>query len=177
MEIKDTLISEELRKNYEGHLGSVDWKGKKVLDIGADTGTTAEFFLNKGAEFVVAVEGYWHNYRVLKDRVDSGIFGDKVVYNEMMVIRSPYDLIYLITKWDWVDIVKIDIEGSEIYLAYIPDDIIKIPRSYVIDFHSREIEHRLRHKLLTNNYTFYNEGKWNVIYAENNDTYTSKERI
>jgi len=163
------IMNKVLLSNYEGHLGIVDWMNKSVLDIGADTGTSAEFFLEKGAKVVVAVEGYDSEYKQL-EKNEKLFPPGKLILNELFLIRCPDDLTYLITKWDWVDIVKIDIEGAEIHLVYVPDDIFSIPREYVIDFHSRTNERLLRNKLLLNGYSFYNENKCNVIYARNNNS-------
>jgi predicted rRNA methylase YqxC with S4 and FtsJ domains len=44
-------------ENYDLHWNYTSFKDKLVLDIGADYGTTAEFFLKKGAKKVIAVEG------------------------------------------------------------------------------------------------------------------------
>src|SRR4030042_374590 len=44
-------------EDYNHHWGFADFKGKSVLDLGADYGSTAWFFIEKGAKLVVAVEG------------------------------------------------------------------------------------------------------------------------
>lgn len=47
------------------HWGFVDPAGKRVLDIGADWGSTAEFFLKRKAKHVVAVESDKQLFRQL----------------------------------------------------------------------------------------------------------------
>jgi FkbM family methyltransferase len=44
-------------EDYDSHWGFTSFKGKVVLDLGADYGSTAHYFLRRGARRVVAVEG------------------------------------------------------------------------------------------------------------------------
>ncbi len=43
-------------ETYEKNYGMIDYKDKVVVDIGADFGSTARFFLRKGAKKVIAYE-------------------------------------------------------------------------------------------------------------------------
>lgn len=45
------------RENYDVQWGQTNYKDTIVLDFGADVGSTASFFLQKGAKKVVAIEG------------------------------------------------------------------------------------------------------------------------
>jgi hypothetical protein len=42
--------------DYIWSYGSIDWKGKYVLDIGADIGSSALFFLMEGAKYIYLLE-------------------------------------------------------------------------------------------------------------------------
>ena len=42
--------------DYLWSYGSISWKGKVVLDIGADIGSSAIFFLMNGADYVYLLE-------------------------------------------------------------------------------------------------------------------------
>src|SRR3990170_8039302 len=57
-------------ENYNVHWKYTSFKGKVILDLGADVGSTAKFFLKNGARRVIAVEGndknayqLFHNYQ------------------------------------------------------------------------------------------------------------------
>ena len=52
-------------EDYNKMYGFLDYTNKKVIDIGADIGSTALFFLDKGANIVLAVEGNKERYKEL----------------------------------------------------------------------------------------------------------------
>ncbi|MEM2995027.1 MAG: hypothetical protein QXI91_03285 [Candidatus Bathyarchaeia archaeon] len=43
-------------EDYDKHWNYLNFKGKKILDLGADYGSTASYFLWQGAKQVIAVE-------------------------------------------------------------------------------------------------------------------------
>ncbi len=88
------ILRKELELWHEAYLPI----GKRVLDIGAGCGETAEFYLNHGAEFVVCVEG------------DPG----PLTRLYMNFGRDPRVLIVPMM----IDSVKVDIEGSEEGMVY-----------------------------------------------------------
>ena len=52
--------------DLDTHWGWLDVEGKVVLDVGADYGSTADFFLQRGAARVIAVEGDPRSFRRLE---------------------------------------------------------------------------------------------------------------
>lgn len=123
-------------EDFKWHWGFVNWKNKSILDLGADIGSTAECFLDAGSNKVIAVEGNKNLYDQLSKYAKT---------NQMTVpihryIANKDDFIYLFSLYsDFVDIVKIDIEGAEIFLLELPDDILKSIKEYAIECHSNDI--------------------------------------
>lgn len=123
-------------EDFEWHWGFVNWKNKSVLDLGADMGSTAECFLDAGANKVIAVEGNKNLYDQLSEYAKT---------NQRTVpihryIANKDDLIYLFSLYsDFIDIAKIDIEGAEKFLLDLPGDIFKSIKEYAIECHSIDI--------------------------------------
>ena len=46
-------------EDYDFQWGKIDYKGKTVLDLGADIGSTADFFLGKGLRKSWQWKGLW----------------------------------------------------------------------------------------------------------------------
>ena len=163
------LCSEYLLREYNSHLGSeVDYTGKTILDIGADVGTTTEYFLEHGAKFVYAVEGNENNHNTLHVNIRTH-FSDRAICLPRIWIEKTEDFIQLISLWDKCDIVKVDIEGAEVHLLHVPDYIFNIVPEYVIEFHSETIGKLLKQKLLQNGYIIRGEGICDVLYAKRGD--------
>ena len=65
-------------EDYRQDYGMVDYAEKVVLDLGADVGSSADYFLRCGARRVVAVEGHpalyqelWKNSRAITGKLFS----------------------------------------------------------------------------------------------------------
>lgn len=121
-------------ENYDAHWGFASYTGKTILDIGADWGSTAYYFLEYGARKVIAVEG------------DKGLtsqliknYGDdpNIVCIDKMIL-SPSDFEYLISTYK-PDIVKVDIEGYERHLLGVPLDIIRPIKEWLVETHSDKL--------------------------------------
>lgn len=159
------ITDPELVRQYDSHLGkAMSYIDKTILDIGADTGTTVEYFLAMGAKFVYALEGDPGRHTELEDTVRK-YFSTQAHCLPRLWITSPHDFTYLLSVNDSCDLVKVDIEGFEIHLLGVPDEIFRLPKEYVIDFHSETIRRLLKEKLLKNGYHLHDEGLCNVLYA------------
>jgi len=121
-------------ENYELHWNYTSFKGKVVLDMGADYGTTAEFFLKKGAKKVIAVEGDKYLAGSLLKRCKNS----KKVIGIHKFISSKKDIEELIQEYR-PDIVKIDVEGNEKYILFVNEKIIHSVKEWLIETHSKEI--------------------------------------
>ena len=110
---------------------TLDVKGKIVLDIGADVGSTADYFLRNGAKEVIAVEGNRELYAQLEEnsKIVSGI---KPVY-KLLCCYGGFE--ELIEKYK-PDIVKIDCEGMELHLINVNNDILRTVKEYMVEVHS-----------------------------------------
>ena len=107
-----------------------DFQGKTVLDLGADRGSTASYFLRNGAKFVVCVEGNPNRYRELQANMPLLVNAEPV----FMQIQSSEDLATLLTYN--AEIVKIDIEGDEQYLLQVPSWLIQQHGTYLVEIHT-----------------------------------------
>lgn len=93
------------------HWGFLDVKDKVVLDLGCgkfySSISTAEYFLNSGAESVIGV-----------DLSDIGITDDRftMIIEHIHSTEQLEDLNYRI----YPDVIKCDIEGAEMYFDGIP---------------------------------------------------------
>lgn len=143
MKLKPFIRSE----NYENEYGALDYKGKKVLDLGADYGSSAEFFIEKGAREVIAVEGH----KVLYGQLVENCKWLKNVTPISLFLRKPDDFIKLILEHK-PDIVKSDLDGFEIYLLDIPDEVFSSVKEYTMEIHSMELLKNFIGKFLKNGY-------------------------
>jgi len=112
----------------------MDYKNKFVLDIGADYGSTADFFLKKGAYRVIAVEKDPEYYKGLS------LFSEGRPITPLHIeIKTIKDILDLIVKYK-PDIVKIDCEGCERnFLRHFYTEKNKkklmIPEFFIIEIH------------------------------------------
>lgn len=153
-------------ENYDECWGFVSYKNKVVLDLGADYGSTAYYFLKRGAKKVIAVEGeeylaskLLHNYGR-----DSRV---KCIYKW---IGSPNDLEKLIRLKP--DMVKVDIEGAEIHIAKVSTELLLSVKEWVIEVHEKEVYEellklflRLKFNVIPVDYELI--GVYKIIYAIN----------
>lgn len=122
------MINPEVPEDFS-KMWTVNVTEKTVLDIGADRGSTASFFLNRGASIVIAVEGNPNLFNELKQNA-------VILANCIPVfkyIQSGADMEHLLAYP--ADVVKIDVEGAEKYLLDINPAIILQHPSYMIELH------------------------------------------
>lgn len=116
--------------NYDLEYGRLAVEGRIVLDLGAERGTTAQYFLAKGASRVYVSErdpayrGRLARWASIEPRVRT-----------LPPLDTPADY------RDWMEriqpaAVKVDIEGAEALLLECPDEAIAMPREYAIETHS-----------------------------------------
>jgi len=122
-------------ENYDKHWGFTDFKNKVILDLGTDYGSTAYYFLNKGALKVIAVEGN----KYLAERLKLNFKDDPRVVPIYLEIKSGKEIEELIDTYH-PDIVKVDIEGAEINILSV--NIRKV-KEWLIETHTDEIYNAL----------------------------------
>ena len=134
--------------SWEAEYGFVDYEGKKVMDVGADWGRTADYFLQKGAKGVIAIEGDPVFYEKLKE--NAKLLPDMIPI--FLPIRHPDDFIDLIKRWS-PDLMQIDCEGCEAFLFQIPNEIFSRIPEYLIETHSIQLYRIMKKKCRANKYT------------------------
>lgn len=134
-------------ENYDVEYGKLDYTNKIVLDVGADYGSTADFFLRKGAKKVIAVEGNETLYQRLAQNFES----IREVVPIFLIVDNVEDVARLISTFK-PDIIKIDCEGCELHFLELPNWIFSLPQSYVVETHSILLETMFIQKLVRNNY-------------------------
>ncbi len=123
-------------EDFDWHWGFVNWKNKSILDLGADIGSTAECFLDAGANKVIAVEGD----KNLFDQLSEFAKINQRTVPIHKYIANKDDLRNLFSLYsDFTDIAKIDIEGAEKFLLDLPNDMLKSIKEYAIECHSKDI--------------------------------------
>jgi 16S rRNA G966 N2-methylase RsmD len=120
-------------EDYNRHWGFADFKGKAILDLGADYGSTAWFFIKRGAKSVTAVEGDPGRAKTLA--ANSVKYGFTCI-KEM--ITSPKNIEELLERQQF-DIAKVDIEGAEIHLLQCKGELLKKVPLWMIESHSDEL--------------------------------------
>jgi len=118
-------------EDYDRHWNFTSFENKVILDLGADYGSTAYYFLRKGASKVIAVEG--NPELASKLKFNSQRF-KKIVPIENF-IGSSEKIEKLISDYH-PDLVKVDIEGYEKLLTNI--DVTKV-KEWLIEAHSKEL--------------------------------------
>lgn len=142
-------------EDFERFWGHVNYKDKVVLDIGADYGSTASFFLKKGASRVIAVEGNKEYF----DRLKANAKDVPSVVPVERWVKTPKQFEELILEYE-PDILKADCEGCEVHLADVQNSIFSKVPSYVLEVHSETIWGRLNDKFKGLKYEIVHKDKW-----------------
>ena len=119
--------------DLETHWGWLDVRDKVVLDVGADYGSTADFFLQRGAAKVIAVEGDPRSFRRLKALAEQRA-NLKAVQKRISSVADWRDLLSSYT----VHVVKVDCEGGEGFLPDLDDRLFRKPEAWAVELHTRE---------------------------------------
>uniref|UniRef100_A0A6H1ZPR2 Methyltransferase n=1 Tax=viral metagenome TaxID=1070528 RepID=A0A6H1ZPR2_9ZZZZ len=165
------IADERLYGQYLLHL-DYNYKDKVVLDIGAEVGTSADFFLKRGARYVWCIEGDPQEAALCKNNIDK-YFPDKA-FAVCFWIDSPYGFERLFSAYGATsslpsDIIKIDIEGWECCLLDMNDDIMAAQKEYIIDTHSKLLTKLISEKLVRNGFVILKDNIGDVIHAVKRD--------
>lgn len=131
------------KEDFKGMYGK-DFKDKTVLDIGADFGSTANYFLGHGAKKIFAVEGSSLYFRNLFNWVKNNKLADTVI-PLYVFLKSTKEFSFLI-KHFLPDIVKVDIDGGEFLLLDVSKETFRLPQRYLMEIHSRDLLKRFLEK-------------------------------
>jgi FkbM family methyltransferase len=150
-----------------------DYKGKSVLDIGGFYGETAVFFVNQGAKRVIIYEPLKMHYKIIRKNMALNAvnleFHEEGIGAKNGQLCINYDVAGLgfglinkgentltidtksatnIISQSQADIAKIDCEGAEINLLYVPRDILRLIEFYIIETHTKTIQEAITKKFL-----------------------------
>lgn len=101
------------------------------MDIGAEYGSTAAFFLEKGARKIIAVEAD----PALFHKLASNFHRNRKVIPIRLKVSAPDDIEDLIRRYR-PDALKADCEGCEIHLAKVSLKSLTTVPEYMIETHS-----------------------------------------
>lgn len=128
--------------DYELHWGLrppiIDYHNKVILDLGADFGSTAIFFLEHGAKQVIAVEG---DNKLGKELIEGCKESSRIIPFHMF-INSSKQIEQFILNYK-PDIAKIDIEGYESCILEMKPKIVSLVQEWMIEYHSDDLKEKL----------------------------------
>jgi len=108
------------------------------MDLGADYGSTVYYFLKKGAEKVIAVEGD----ETLASKLKENYGDDPRVQCVTKWISNAKHIEQLIRSYP-CDIAKVDIEGAETHIAKVSHETLLTVKTWLIETHTQEIYDKL----------------------------------
>ena len=162
--LNDTILTDQ----YDLHL-DYDYKDKVILDIGAEVGTSAEFFLNRGAKFVWCVEGDQRLVNLGNSNIVRHYLGRAQMLPAMW-IKTPWDFEQLFCMYGWegpqkVNLIKIDIEGWECCMLSMNEDILAAQQEFIIDIHGKHLTKLIGAKLVKCGYKLLDDTCGDTIHA------------
>jgi predicted RNA methylase len=112
-----------------------DLKDKIVLDLGCgwiDHGhmSTPEYFISRGASKVIGIDITYSEIEKLKDLYPSHLFVCKTISSEI-------DFIDLISTYK-PNVIKMDVEGAEIFLKDVPKEVFSSVEEFAIEYHNSD---------------------------------------
>ena len=148
-------------EDYDRHWNYTSFKNKVVLDLGADYGSTAYYFLRRGASKVIAVEGD----PKLASKLRLNFQNDERVIPIEKFIDSPKKIEMLISQYN-PDLVKVDIEGAERYILNMAN--FAQVKEWLIETHSKDVHDILSKFLIDHAFQIRSidyEGDIRIIHA------------
>jgi hypothetical protein len=120
-----------------------DLDNKIVLDLGCgwiDHGhaSTPDYFISRGASKVIGVDVSNNEIEKLKELYPEHIF-------ILRMIDSADDFADLISTYK-PDVIKMDVEGAEIYLKDVPKEVFSSVKEFAIEYHNPECKKVLTDK-------------------------------
>ena len=111
----------------------INVKDRVVLDLGCGffgrseqvTTSTSEYFKKLGAKKVISIDQNDHDIEYLKSK---GVDARKEFINHSSLLKD------FILKNN-VEVIKSDIEGSEVHFLYLEEEVFKLVREYYVETH------------------------------------------
>lgn len=143
-------------EDYNLIWGKVDYKGKVILDVGCDWGSTTDFFLQKGAKLVVGVDinkEWIKKFKEFRKKYNLSCYCVRIDMSDFKVWE------YLIDLFE-PDVVKSDCEGAEEFLFQISDEVFSTVPEYIIEYHTKEICSIIKNKCELCGYKIIDINTW-----------------
>jgi predicted methyltransferase len=151
---------------YERVYGGLQYQGKTVLDVGADVGSTADYFLQKGAACVYAIEGDQRLFNRLCQNIQL-VLGDPSfqTVKPWKIFLGDAETIAGVLYQARADIVKFDLDGLprqfyEDLLAELPPHVLKMSGEWLIELHTRENARKVSQAFLTAGFLKLRDNLW-----------------
>lgn len=139
--------------------GIINFKDKKVLDVGAFIGDSTVYFIRKGASLVYAYEPIYHNLlkvNLIKNDVRHRVvlFPKGIYYAPKTIcVKENYagsglsvgskcfrtDALEQVLKIEKPDVVKMDCEGCEVAILFTSCSALKVSRDWIVETHGIEV--------------------------------------
>ncbi len=166
-------------ENPKEHWQFISVKDRIVLDLGCgrweqieyrdkNWPTTPEFFKMNGASSIIAIDSDHREIEWFKQN-----FSEDQIYNFILKSINTSDCFKELFLSYKPNCVKVDIEGAEINLINLDNEIFNLVDEYYIETHSPDIFNLCSNKLTINNYTIENiidlvhtGGACKVIFAK-----------
>lgn len=120
---------------YKKHWGYLNYKGKIVLDLGCDWGSSCYYFIDEGAKFVIGID-------CNKEYIQKGL--ENKIENSPLILKEEFidsaDKIEKLIEEYKPDIVKVDIEGAEKYILDMNPNVILKVKEWIIEIHEKKFE-------------------------------------
>jgi hypothetical protein len=144
-------------ENPNEHWQFVDVKDRVVVDLGCgrwehieyrdpEWPTTPEYWIQQGASSVIGIDADLNEIRWFEDQLPESEF--KFSCNYINSIESMQHVIETYSP----NCIKCDIEGGEVFLFNLPDEIFCLVDEYYIETHGDEMYNMCLNKLESCNY-------------------------
>ena len=146
--------------------GSVDYHHKVVLDLGADVGSTADYFLQKGAVKVFAVEGDAGLFSRLCRNIKTVLQDERFERVAPMCcqIRDPETLAGILFQTQ-PQVVKMDLDSEghiweRDLIPKLPDNVLRIAGEWLVECHQRYSFNDVAARLRAAQFTLLRDELW-----------------
>ena len=152
-------------ESYDEHYPEMQIKDSVILDLGSDYGSTAYYFLNKGAKRIFGVE----TNPIYVSQARKNNLAD--FYPIIMDIDHKHKIEVLLFTIK-PNVVKCDIEGAEVHLLDCDPKCLVIPIEWYIETHSMKLHADIKDKFVSIGYRIVRD----FLYVPEIDVYVTQFR-
>ena len=147
-------------ENPKEHWGFLDVDGRTIIDMGCgiwenDVEPTPIYFLKEGATKVIGIDPNEPSYNWYRDNLKTERF-----FQHMDYLDSTEKFRFYINAYK-PQVLKIDVEGSEIFLNNITAEQMESVREIGIEFHN--LATRIVIENMSKEWGFYVEGRYQLM--------------